>query len=249
MKMHWSCQKGNIMKNYKNLIFDLGDVLLSYRWRGMLMDQGLSAAEAEEIGHKMFDEPRKLWHQLDLGIRSTEDIIREFEEEFPEDGSIIRWVIEHNEYMHVARPRVWAMIHALKAAGFHIYLLSNYPYDFFHRHTEYADFMQDLDGMMVSYMLHLSKPDPEIYQALLLRYRLNPGECIFFDDRFENVDQARKLGIDAVQVYSQESLLDDLKSILAQGENFDWEQLPSVSKKAGSYPSESTWTSGSVREE
>ena len=84
MKMHWSCQKGNIMKNYKNLIFDLGDVLLSYRWRGMLMDQGLSAAEAEEIGHKMFDEPRKLWHQLDLGIRSTEDIIREFEEEFPE---------------------------------------------------------------------------------------------------------------------------------------------------------------------
>ena len=46
------------MKNYKNLIFDLGDVLLSYRWRGMLMDQGLSAAEAEEIGHKMFDAPR-----------------------------------------------------------------------------------------------------------------------------------------------------------------------------------------------
>ena len=185
------------MKNYKNLIFDLGDVLLSYRWRGMLMDQGLSTAEAEEIGHKMFDEPRKLWHQLDLGIRSTEDIIREFEEEFPEDGSIIRWVIEHNEYMHVARPRVWAMIHALKAAGFHIYLLSNASLalrSYFPRIPGSECF----DGLMVSAEEKLLKPQHEIYERLYERFDLVPEQCVFIDDSPANIEGAMLTGMQGI---------------------------------------------------
>ena len=34
------------MKKYKNIIFDVGDVLLDYRWRTMLQDYGLSQSEA-----------------------------------------------------------------------------------------------------------------------------------------------------------------------------------------------------------
>ena len=32
----------------KNLIFDVGNVLLEYRWNQMLLDYGLSKEEAEE---------------------------------------------------------------------------------------------------------------------------------------------------------------------------------------------------------
>ena len=43
------------MEQIKNIIFDVGDVLLSYRWKYMLMDYGLSEEEAVRIGTEMLD--------------------------------------------------------------------------------------------------------------------------------------------------------------------------------------------------
>ena len=44
------------MKKYDNIIFDVGDVLLEYRWKQMLMDCGLSEEEAIRVGHELFDD-------------------------------------------------------------------------------------------------------------------------------------------------------------------------------------------------
>lgn len=42
------------------------------------------------------------------------------------------------------------------------------------------------------------KPDPEIYEILLKRYKIVPEQALFFDDRPENVEGARKAGINGV---------------------------------------------------
>ena len=42
------------------------------------------------------------------------------------------------------------------------------------------------------------KPDDEIYRILLKRYHLVPEKCVFFDDRIENVEGARRAGMKAV---------------------------------------------------
>ena len=39
------------------------------------------------------------------------------------------------------------------------------------------------------------KPGSEIYQTLLDRYNLDPSESLFIDDRPENIEAARKLGM------------------------------------------------------
>lgn len=52
------------MEQIKNIIFDVGDVLLSYRWKYMLMDYGLTETEAVRIGTEMFDDPEGLWDCL-----------------------------------------------------------------------------------------------------------------------------------------------------------------------------------------
>jgi len=201
------------LKNYKNIIFDVGDVLLDYRWMDMLQDYGLSRDEAKRIGLEMFDDPQKLWGQMDLGIESQEEIMAKFEAKYPEDAEVIHWFISHGEYMHKPRPKVWKRVHELKEAGYKIYLLSNYPEVLFHKHTQYADFMQEIDGLMVSYMIHEIKPHADIYHALCNKYDLKPEESIFFDDRLENVETAKRLGIDAKQVLSQEGLLKDLEEL------------------------------------
>ena len=42
------------------------------------------------------------------------------------------------------------------------------------------------------------KPDIRIYQHLLEKYQLQAEECLFIDDRPENVEGAKKAGMQAV---------------------------------------------------
>ena len=60
------------------------------------------------------------------------------------------------------------------------------------------------------------KPNRRIYEILLERYDLDPTECLFFDDRADNVEAARNLGFEAIQVTSQEMLNDTLKKMLEE---------------------------------
>lgn len=67
----------------RNLIFDVGDVLVEYRWFEMLTrDYGLSEAEAKRIGEEMFDN--EIWVQgLDGGRLSLEEAIHQYELKYP----------------------------------------------------------------------------------------------------------------------------------------------------------------------
>lgn len=203
-----------IRKGYKdmikNLIFDVGGVLFDYRWKEMFMDYGLDEDNAIRVGTQMFNDPDRTWDILDLGIKSDEEITDIFCKKYPGDEDVIRWFIRHGEYMQVPRPKVWKKVHELKQKGYKIYILSNYPESLFKKHTEYADFMDDIDGLMVSYMIHKAKPAEDIYKALCDKYGLDRSESIFFDDRSENVEGAIKFGMKSVKILSEQVLLDEL---------------------------------------
>lgn len=197
----------------KNLIFDVGDVLLEYRWKDMMMDYGLSYDEGLRIGQEMFQ--CDIWEQgLDAGNVTMAEAIKKYGELFPDDREVITWFLNHGEQMAVRRPEVWEKVARLKASGYGIYLLSNYSEELFRKHTQGAAFLDVLDGGIVSYQVHLLKPDERIYRALLEKYDLRAEECLFFDDRPANVEGARKVGIQAVQVTSREMINETLEKML-----------------------------------
>lgn len=200
----------------KNIVFDVGDVLLDYRWKEMLMDFGLSEADAIRVGRALFDDEDNLWKNYDLGTMTEEEIIQAYCKKYPGDAEAIRWFVTHGEYMHVPRPAIWKLVHELKEAGYHLYILSNYPEKLFRKHTEYADFMAEMDGIMVSYMINKAKPDAAIYEALCEKYSLVREECLFFDDREENVRGAIAVGMAAKRVLSAAGLKKDLEELLGQ---------------------------------
>mgnify|MGYP000786585481 FL=1 len=176
----------------------------------MFMDYGLDEDNAIRVGTQMFNDPDRTWDIFDLGIKSDEEIADIFCKKYPGDEDVIRWFIRHGEYMQVPRPKVWKKVHELKQKGYKIYILSNYPESLFKKHTEYADFMDDIDGLMVSYMIHKAKPAEDIYKALCDKYGLDRSESIFFDDRSENVEGAVKFGMKSVKILSEQVLLDEL---------------------------------------
>lgn len=189
----------------KNLIFDVGNVLLEYRWYQMLLDFGLTDEEAQAARPLIFEN--KLWDEFDLGNLTTQEIIDRYCEELPQYEELLRWFFGHLELMHVARPDVWERVHALKEKGYRIYLLSNYSEDFFNIHTKGASFMDDIDGKVVSYEIHEMKPDRIIYEHLLNKYDLKAEESVFFDDRSENTAAAEALGIRSYTITSKEYLM------------------------------------------
>jgi putative hydrolase of the HAD superfamily len=53
------------------------------------------------------------------------------------------------------------------------------------------------DDLVLSYQLHMAKPDPEIFQAMLIRSSLRAEETAYFDDVPRYIEVARGLGIQA----------------------------------------------------
>ena len=70
--------------------------------------------------------------------------------------------------------------------------------------TEELSFEKETTGAIFSYQVKCIKPEAEIYKLLLDRYHLVPQECVFIDDRPENIETAEKLGITGIQFQNQQ---------------------------------------------
>ena len=196
----------------KNLIFDVGGVLIGYRWKEMFTDDfGLSDEEAEEMGHMIFDDP--IWRDFDRGNVDIDLLVKHYVDLYPYRADDFRRLFYGNDKMAIEREAVWEKIAGLKDKGYKIYILSNYSEYLFKKHTDTLPFRKLLDGGIVSYETGLIKPEAEIYRHLLEKYDLDPKESIFFDDMQENVDAAGNLGITSYRVKSEESLLQMLDEL------------------------------------
>ncbi len=193
----------------KNLIFDVGGVLIGYRWIEMLTeDFGVDRSEAEQLGGFIFEDP--MWSEFDRGVRDVEELIEYYSSLLPQKSTLIRRIFYEGHLMPVERERVWEKLEILKNKGYRIFILSNYSKFLFEMHTDGMPFRDMLDGGVVSYEVKMIKPESGIYASLLEKYDLDPAECLFYDDREENTDGARAAGMEAVLVTSEEMLLEDM---------------------------------------
>ena len=74
-----------------------------------------------------------------------------------------------------------------------------------------AGYYDYFDPLYLSYQMNFEKPDPQSYQIVLDDLQLDPEACLFIDDRPENVDAARKLGIDSVHFINPAQLIQEMK--------------------------------------
>lgn len=95
-----------------------------------------------------------------------------------------------------------ALLHDMARAGVRLVLLSNAS-EAFGEAVRRADWFEAMSFAIISGEEKVVKPDPEIYRILLevLSHESGgvavPRSVVFFDDRADNVEAARALGIDA----------------------------------------------------
>ena len=95
-------------------------------------------------------------------------------------------------------PGMLELIQDLKSKGVGVYGLTNWPAETFDEARRRFKTIASIDNIVVSSHVKLAKPEPAIYQLLLSKYNLNPQECVFIDDRKDNVDAAHALGMKGI---------------------------------------------------
>ena len=202
----------------KNAIFDIGMVLADFRYREyMRKDLGFPEETVEVFVERIV--MNDLWNELDLSIRPHEEILEKMKTRVPEYPKEADSFFENIVGIAEPYPYAYDWLYGLKERGYGVYLLSNYPDWLYTMHErEKFDFAKLADGKIISGYEKIAKPDPAIYQLLLSRYGLKAEECVFTDDRKENVAAAIDCGIRSFVFHDIESARSQLESFLSPSE-------------------------------
>ena len=198
----------------KTVIFDMGMVLVDFRWKELLKEMGYEGAEAKKIGEAVFANP--LWEEFDRGVWEDEKIIAAMKEKTPEVSEAIDKIWQPDNFKNTCAPFDYSeeLLKKLHEAGCKIYILSNYGKRLFSLDKEMFTFLNYVDGGIISAKVQQMKPDAAIYETLLSKYDIDPEDAVFFDDRRENCEAARKLGITAVEVDGYQTIIEGLKKYI-----------------------------------
>ena len=178
----------------KNVIFDFGQVLVYFQTKYMVDTYTDDIEDRKLLSEVVFD--RLYWDRLDSGTISNEETVRLCKERLPERLHDLCERIYYNWIYNI--PEIEGMRELLKylksTYNVKMYLLSNIsPY--FAAHSHEIPILSELDGCVFSGEIGITKPSDEIFQYLLNKYDLKAEECIFVDDRIDNIEGAIKNGL------------------------------------------------------
>lgn len=181
----------------RNIILDIGKVLVSYEPEQMMKTLGFGEEEIKIVNRAMFENP--LWEESDKGLMSVEEFHQAFLNQDLEHKDLIQKAYEHIGDTIELMPHALKWILELKNRGYHVYILSNYAEYTLEKTREKLEFLPLMDGIVFSYECKMGKPEEGIYKKLISEYFLEEEESVFIDDRKENIEAAKKLGIHGIQ--------------------------------------------------
>lgn len=177
----------------KNIIFDMGNVLLSYNPDVCLQCFVEKEADREIIKRELFKGPE--WVEGDLGLLTDAERFDGASKRVPErlHKALMRCALEWTMCMKEV-PGARDFLSYVKERGYKLFVLSNASSSFYNYFPGFMP-LDYFDGIVVSCDIHIVKPDIRIYRHLLETYDLKAEECFFMDDLPQNVEAAKKVGI------------------------------------------------------
>ena len=211
------------MKNsrIKNIIFDLGDVILN-------IDVPLASSSFGKLSGRQ-------QHEI-LTLFKEKELFRLFETGLVDEDAfrnMIRELLEFPDWSEEIIDTAWnsllldippARIELIKELGknYRLFLLSNTSSihikqvnKILHAATGIEKLDDLFEKVYLSYEMGLMKPDPAIYLQVLEESGLVAEETLFLDDNADNITAASKLGIDTILVQKPVTILDYLKDYVA----------------------------------
>ena len=196
----------------KAVVFDVGNVL--YDWNPKFLYERLTPP-GPALDAFLRDVATKEWHfQHDAG-RPFAETSAELSAAHPDHADLIaQWGPRFTEQLGDMLPGMRDLVLELDTAGVPLYAITNFSGEFWppFRARE-ADLFDRFRGIVVSGDELLTKPDPAIYRLALDRFALRAAECVFVDDRTDNVAGAQNVGMEAVLFTDAATLRGDFERL------------------------------------
>ncbi|KAL6857405.1 hypothetical protein ACO1O0_004840 [Amphichorda felina] len=194
-------------RTYTSLVLDLGGVLASYSPPN---NSGLSRRQVQNG----LETP--WWHDYERGLISREQCNKAVTTHLQFDEA--KWAATLAQMMADLRPNLPFIdaIRVLKKChpSLKVYCLSNIPGpEFRHLHQTIHDW-GIIDEFHASSTAHLRKPDCAAYINFLEQVNEEPENCIFVDNRLENVVAARSLGFRSILFEETDSAIAMLHNLI-----------------------------------
>lgn len=173
----------------KNIIFDLGNVILNDKPSIVLNKIKINSEERKLIENEFFSN----WNELDLGNITLEEHLQKCNISIVLKENLKEILTRYYKYRDF-NIEVIELMNKLKNNGYQIYVLSNNNKQVYEYLLKLPMF-QCVDGWIVSCNYHIMKPDSRLYEILLDKYNLISKESFFIDDKKENVERAKMLGM------------------------------------------------------
>ena len=192
------------MISYKNILFDMGNVLVTYNPEWVIRHYTEDEALIREVKNIVFHSQE--WLLLDAGLIEEEKAERNWMERLSSDKarelahlSFQNWHL----YNMKTIPGTAEIIRAVKENGKEIYLLSNASLRLLSIYKEVIPAVECFSGIFYSAAHKCVKPQDIIYERFLKEYSLNPSDCFFIDDLEENISAAKAVGISGAVMKSR----------------------------------------------
>jgi epoxide hydrolase-like predicted phosphatase len=205
------------MTTIKNIIFDLGDVIIN-------IDVPFAARSFAELSNRSLEEVQELIHQnevfkkFETGHLSAADFrayIRELlqQPEWSDEAIDTAW---NSLLLDIPAERI-QKLQELAQKGYRLFLLSNTSSihidevnKILHRTTGVKQLNDLFEKLFLSYDMGIMKPHPDIYHGVLAQAGLLAHETLFLDDNADNIRAAAEVGIHTIHVQKPTSIIDYL---------------------------------------
>ncbi|ODS82830.1 MAG: haloacid dehalogenase [Cytophagaceae bacterium SCN 52-12] len=202
--------------NIKNIIFDLGDVILNIDIPKTVRAFAELSGHSDQHLHRVFIE-NELFRKFETGSLSEEGF-----------RNLVREILEMPDLADTDIDNAWnallldippARIGLLEklADRYQLYLLSNTSSihitkvnQILHTTSGIEDLRHLFKKLYFSYEMGIMKPDPQIYLNVLEDAGIEAAQTLFLDDNQANIEAAGKLGINIIHVQKPTTILEYL---------------------------------------
>ena len=208
----------------RNIVFDMGQVILTFDPKHFMDREQINDPEDRKlILNELFLSVE--WAQMDAGTLTEETaeplILKRFPERLKET---VRKLLYNWAYPRETIAGMEDIVKALKEAGYGIYLLSNAS-KAQHQYWPLVPVSEYFDGKLISCDVKIVKPCHRIYQLFTEKFSLKSEECVFIDDRQDNVQAAQALGFRGICATPREKGFAELFALLDAQEAGDTSKL------------------------
>lgn len=180
----------------KNLVFDLGNVLVEFRPKDYLSRLGIHDNDTERLTQLIFKDKR--WNDFDRGTISIEEYARDLKIENSQYSEHIDRIFDDGWSSKLFKPKEETATFLKELSNkYNIYILSNVS-EHVLNYLKTLDFFRFVTSGTYSYLLKSCKPEEKIYISFFKDNELEPEECLFLDDLEQNIEAGRKFGMHGI---------------------------------------------------